>query len=131
MTTFTIAVLAHRAGVGVETIRFYQRKGLIPKPERPVDGVRRYGPDDVERVHSIKAAQRVGFTLAEIAQLMSLRSGAQRAEARELAERKLGEVRRQLADLQQIESTLVALIGRCNANEPDVPCPMIETLRKA
>jgi MerR family mercuric resistance operon transcriptional regulator len=129
MTNFTIAVLAHESGVGVETIRFYQRKGLIPKPERPLSGVRHYGPDDVERIHSIKAAQRVGFTLAEIAQLMSLRSGAQCADARELAQRKLGEVRQHLTDLQHIESTLVALIARCDANEPDVPCPMIESLR--
>jgi MerR family transcriptional regulator, mercuric resistance operon regulatory protein len=131
MNSLTIAGLAHEAGVGVETIRFYQRKGLIPKPERPLHGVRHYGLNDVERVHSIKAAQRVGFTLAEIAQLMALRSGAQCAEARELAERKLVDVRAHLSDLRHIESTLVALIARCDANEADAPCPMIETLRKA
>ena len=68
----TIGALAAEAGVNVETIRFYQRKKLLPEPERPRGGIRRYGPAEVSRVRFIKAAQRIGFTLDEIAQLLQL-----------------------------------------------------------
>ena len=73
--TLTIGVLAEAAGVNVETIRFYQRKGLLPEPDRPVGGIRRYGAADVARVRFIKSAQRLGFSLDDVAQLLRLEDG--------------------------------------------------------
>lgn len=128
---FTIAGLAHAAGVNVETIRFYQRKGLLPEPPKPAAGIRRYGASDVARVRFIKAAQRIGFTLDEIAQLLKLDDGTHCAEAREIAEHKLIDVRRRLADLQRIEFALSGLIDRCAASRGKVTCPLIESLQDA
>ena len=100
--TLTIGVLAEAAGVNVETIRFYQRKGLMQEPDRPLGGIRRYGEADMARVRFIKSAQRLGFSLDEIADLLKLEDGSQCNEAREQAERKLTDVRARLADLKRI-----------------------------
>lgn len=127
----TIAGLARAAGVNVETIRFYQRKGLVSEPPRPAEGARRYGAAAVARVRFIKAAQRIGFTLDEIAQLLMLDDGTHCAEAREIAERKLAAVRRRMADLQRIEATLIELVDRCAASRGKVSCPLIESLQDA
>ena len=83
--TLTIGVLAEAAGVNVETIRFYQRKGLMQEPDRPLGGIRRYGEADMARVRFIKSAQRLGFSLDEIADLLKLEDGSQCNEAREQA----------------------------------------------
>jgi MerR family mercuric resistance operon transcriptional regulator len=125
----TIARLAAEAGVGVETIRFYQRKGLLPEPPRPLGGIRRYGETDVARVRFIKSAQRLGFSLSEVAQLLRLEDGARCGEAREIAALKLAEVRRRLADLHGIETTLVGLIERCASASGRVSCPLISSLK--
>ncbi|MBN8763150.1 MAG: MerR family transcriptional regulator, partial [Thiobacillus sp.] len=106
MRTFTISRLAQQAGVSVETIRFYQRRGLLAQPEKPSGGIRRYGEADVARVQFIKAAQRIGFTLGEIVQLLQWDDGAHCPEARAIAARRLDDVRRRLADLQRIETAL-------------------------
>ena len=100
--TLTIGVLAEAAGVNVETIRFYQRKGLMQEPDRPLGGIRRYGEADMARVRFIKSAQRLGFSLDEIADLLKLEDGSHCNEAREQAERKLIDVRARLSDLQRI-----------------------------
>ena len=73
--TLTIGAFAKAAGVNVETIRFYQRKGLLLEPDRPIGGIRRYGPTDVDRVKFVKSAQRLGFNLDEVAQLLKLEDG--------------------------------------------------------
>ena len=86
----TIGAFAKAAGVNVETVRFYQRTGLLIAPPRPYGGIRRYGGRDVARVRFVKSAQRLGFTLDEVAQLLRLDDGAHCTEARKLAERKLG-----------------------------------------
>ena len=102
----TIGALAETAGVNVETIRFYQRKGLMPEPEKPYGSIRRYGAAELARVRFIKSAQRLGFSLEEIGELLKLEDGARCSEARQLAEQKLVDVRQKLSDLQRIESVL-------------------------
>jgi len=131
MHPLTISHLAHDAGVNVETIRFYQRKGLLPEPVRPSGSIRRYGQMDVARVRFIKAAQRIGFTLDEIAQLLKLDDGEHCAEAREIAAHKLIDVRRRMADLQRIDAALTELVDRCEASRGQVTCPLIESLQEA
>ena len=129
MQTTTISGLAQAAGVNVETIRFYQRRGLLAEPDKPLGGIRRYGQADVARVLFIKAAQRIGFTLDEIAQLLQLDDGTQCSEARAIAERKLADVRTRLADLQRIEGVLTQLVGRCATRRGRVSCPLIDALQ--
>jgi MerR family mercuric resistance operon transcriptional regulator len=124
----TIGALAIQAQVGVETIRFYQRKGLMREPERLLGSMRRYGQQDLGRVRFIKSAQRLGFSLDEIAQLLTLEDGAHCNEAREQAELKLADVRAKLFDLQRIETALVDLVDRCCAAQGNVNCPLIATL---
>lgn len=126
----TIGALAAEAGVNVETIRFYQRKGLLPEPERPYGSIRRYGPTEVSRVRFIKAAQRIGFTLDEIAQLLQLEDGTQCAQARDIAQHKLAEVRQKLDSLNRMEATLAQLVKRCGASRGEVSCPLIASLQE-
>ena len=129
MQALTISRLAREAGVNVETIRFYQRRGLLVEPDKPLGGIRRYAHTDVARVLFIKAAQRIGFTLDEIAQLLKLDDGTQCAEARIIAERKLAVVRDRLTDLQRIEAALTQLVGRCRSSHGQVSCPLIDSLQ--
>lgn len=127
--TLTISGLARSAAVSIETIRFYQRKGLMPEPRRPPGSIRRYGPPDVERVRFIKTAQRLGFALVEIADLLVLEDGTHCSEARELAQRKLDDVRLRLTDLRRMESALARLVKECRAARGKVICPMVAALR--
>ena len=127
----TIGALAETAGVNVETIRFYQRKGLMPEPEKPYGSIRRYGAADLARVRFIKSAQRLGFSLEEVGELLKLEDGARCSEARQLAEQKLVDVRQKLTDLQRIESVLAGLVARCSAVRGRVNCPLIASLQEA
>ena len=127
----TIGALANAATVNVETIRFYQRKGLMKAPPRPLGGIRRYSDSDLSRVRFIKSAQRLGFTLDEIADLLALEDGSHCTEAREKAERKLADVQARLADLQRIEAALQGLVERCCAATGQVRCPLIAALQAA
>lgn len=127
----TIGALADAAGVNVETIRFYQRKGLMPEPEKPYGSIRRYGDADLARVRFIKSAQRLGFSLEEVGDLLTLEDGTRCGEARKLAEHKLADVRRKLSDLQRIESVLSDLVARCSAVRGRVNCPLIASLQEA
>jgi len=129
--TLTIGVLADAAGVNVETIRFYQRKGLMQEPDRPLGGIRRYGGPDLARVRFIKSAQRLGFSLDEIADLLKLEDGSHCTEAREQAERKLADVRDRLADLRRIEVALQGLVVRCCATSGHWTCPLVAALQAA
>ena len=131
MTTLghTIGALARAAGVNVETIRFYQRRGLLAEPDKPLGGIRHYAEADVARVLFIKAAQRIGFTLDEIAQLLQLDDGTHCSEARAIAEHKLTDVRQRLSDLQRIEAALAKLVDRCASRRGQVSCPLIAALQ--
>jgi MerR family mercuric resistance operon transcriptional regulator len=121
----TIGRVAHAAGVNVETVRYYQRRGLVAEPERPLNGVRRYAEDSVMRIRFIRRAQELGFTLAEIANLLALEDGRSCRETRTLAGRKLAIVEARLADLSRLRKTLRALIARCDTSRGKVSCPII------
>lgn len=125
----TIGAFAREADVHVETIRFYQRKGLLPEPERPHGSIRRYGSKDVDRVRFIKAAQRLGFTLDEIDGLLKLEDGTQCCDAASLAAHRLADVRAKLADLQRIEAVLTGMVSACHASQSMVSCPLIASLQ--
>ena len=124
----TIGAFAKAAGVNVETIRFYQRKGLLPEPDRPYGSIRRYGQADVARVRFVKAAQRLGFSLDEIGQLLKLEDGTRCSEAAELAALRLADVRTRLADLTRMEAVLSNLLNECGAHHGSVSCPLIAAL---
>jgi len=124
----TIGALARQAGVHVETIRFYQRKGLLPEPAKPHGGIRRYGAAEVARVRFVKSAQRLGFSLDEVMGLLTLQDGTDCDAARRLAEHKLADVRAKLAELRRIESVLAALVRDCCAAQGRVSCPVIAAL---
>ena len=126
----TIGTFARVAGVHVETIRFYQRKGLLPEPDKPYGSIRRYGTSDVARVQFVKSAQRLGFSLDEISRLLLLDDGTHCDEARELGEKKLAGVRDKLADLRRIEAVLISLVERCRTTQGKISCPLIASLVK-
>jgi MerR family mercuric resistance operon transcriptional regulator len=128
-SSLTIGSVAAAAGVNVETIRFYQRKGLLAEPDKPYGGIRRYAGVDVARVRFVKAAQHLGFSLDEVAGLLKLDDGAHCDEARDLAEQKLADVRARLADLRRIESVLTTLVKSCQASHGTVSCPLISSLQ--
>jgi MerR family mercuric resistance operon transcriptional regulator len=125
----TVGSLAKSAGVNVETIRFYQRKGLLPEPDKPLGGIRRYDPSVLSRLRFIKAAQRLGFSLDEVADLLKLDDGSNCMQAREQAERKLSDVRAKIAELSQIERVLADLVERCCDARGKVRCPLIASLQ--
>lgn len=125
----TIGAYAKAAGVNVETIRFYQRKGLLPEPDRPYGGIRRYGKADVARLKFVKTAQRLGFSLDEIGQLLKLEDGTHCSEAAELAALRLADVRARLADLARMEAALSKLVAECTVHRDNVSCPLIAALQ--
>lgn len=124
----TIGAFAKAADVGVETIRYYQRRGLLPEPERPPGQIRRYGTADVQRLLFIRSAQQLGFSLDEVASLLQLEDGTRCAQAQELAARKLAVVRTRLESLRRIEAALVELVDSCEQHTGDIACPLIAAL---
>ena len=102
----------------------------MPEPDKPYGSIRRYGASDVTRVRFVKSAQRLGFSLDEVAELLKLEDGTHCDEAREQAERKLADVRIKLADLRRIERALAELVERCCAATGQVRCPLIEALQQ-
>ena len=122
----TISVAASKAGVSVETIRYYQRIGLVRQPEKPLSGYRFYPDSVIDRIHFIKRAQMLGFSLAEIKHLLALDDG-DCEQTRELAEKKLVLINQKIEDLQNIAGTLKKHIRVCKTNT-DQSCPLIKTL---
>jgi MerR family mercuric resistance operon transcriptional regulator len=125
-----IGELARRTQCNIETIRYYERIGLLPQPRRGAGRYRRYDADDVGRLKFIRRARQLGFTLDEVRTLMALaatKSGDVRSEARRLAAAQLGQVRAKIADLQAMERTLVEAIRACEAGEQP-NCPLIAAL---
>ena len=123
--------VAERAGVNSQTLRYYERRGLLAEPDRSNGGHRLYPPDTVALLSVIKAAQRLGFTLDEVAALLELDSGQNCGVARNLAEQKLADVDARLRDLRALQRQLRALIARCRIASGTVRCPMIEALAGA
>jgi MerR family mercuric resistance operon transcriptional regulator len=130
MHAMTIGRLAQRAGVNVETIRYYQRLNLIDEPAKPPGGVRRYSDAAVSRVRFIKRAQELGFSLAEVRRLLRLGDPQTCGEARSLAAEKLALVESRVADLERLRGVLKDLIGRCDRRRGKVACPIIESLAR-
>lgn len=124
----TIGRLARNAGVNVQTIRFYQRRGLLVKPSRPPGGVRRYAPDAAARIRFIKRAQALGFSLDEIALLLGLSDGEHCAETKALADKKLAMVEEKLSDLAAIQKVLRGLVNECSKGSRKTGCPIIDAL---
>ena len=120
--------LADEAGVNVETIRYYQRRGLMLEPDKPVTGHRRYAADAVKRVHFIKRAQVLGFTLEEISGLLDLDETHACEETRELASHKLEVIESKLADLKAMRLALKALLRQCDTGAAKGSCPIIHAL---
>ena len=124
----TIGRLAKAAGVNVETIRYYQRRGLVDEPSKPLGGHRRYALSAASRVRFIKRAQQLGFTLDEVTGLLRLEDGQSCRETRLLAERKLTLIEKRIADLNRMRRTLKSLIAECAAGQRPRSCPIIATL---
>lgn len=124
----TIGRLAGSAGVNVETIRYYQRRGLLAEPARPVNGQRRYPALLVKRVRFIKRAQVLGFTLDEIVGLLDLDAARACVDTRELAARKLQLIESKLADLTAMRKTLTSLMRQCDSVGSAGACPIIHAL---
>lgn len=121
--SLTISKLAASGGVGVETIRFYQRKGLLETPTRET-GIRRYGADDLRRLRFIRQAQSAGFSLEEIKELLELDAGHDHARARHLANLRLEALDAKIAELERARASLKALARRCSRSQNE-PCPIL------
>jgi MerR family mercuric resistance operon transcriptional regulator len=132
MVALTISQLARSAGVGVETVRYYQRRGLLPDP-RPrktaAAGTRHYGPDEERRLRFIRSAQAAGFTLEEIAELLRLDSSGDRPRAREMARTRIAALDAQIAALERAREALSKLAHEC-ANGDAGPCPIIASFER-
>lgn len=128
LANLTIARFAEACGVHLETVRYYQRRGLLKTPARLSGGIRRYGPADVARLLFVKSAQRLGFTLDEVAQLLRLDDGAHCNEISEIATRRLEDVRTRLSDLERLEAVLTKLVRRCRTENGQMRCPLIASL---
>jgi len=128
--TLTIGALARAAGVGVETVRFYERKGLLARPPRTPSGYRQFASDAVARLSFIRRAQGLGFTLDEIQELLELRidevAACHTVEAR--ARDKLVSVEAKLRELRRMRRVLRTLVSACEAREPTSECPILEEL---
>jgi MerR family mercuric resistance operon transcriptional regulator len=127
-TAMTIGDLARAAGVNVETVRYYQRLGIFPEPARARGTIRRYPDEALRRLHFIKRAQRLGFSLDEVRMLLELSDGRHCAETRELAERKLALVKAKLADLGAMRDALTGLVSACRRGGRGCGCPLIDAL---
>ena len=132
MADVTIGQLAAETGVGVETIRFYERKGLIAQPRRPASGYRKYDDQIAERIRFIQQAQELGFTLGEINQLLSLRVDPRTscADVRAKAEAKIGDIDGKLATLRRMRTALVEITRTCSGAGPTSDCPILDYMAK-
>lgn len=130
MEYLTIGKLAKKAGVNVDTIRYYEKQGLIPKPQRTESGYRQYTRDSVKRMLFIKRAKGLGFTLKEISELLSLRfdQDARCRDIKDLAKSKMSDIKEKIELLQQIKTALIKLIKACNENQHTDACPILQAL---
>lgn len=129
MPGMTIAKLARAGGVGVETVRYYQRRGLLAEPERSGQlglgsGIRRYGEEDVRRLRFIRTAQGAGFTLEEIGELLALDATDDRARARTMAQHRIAAIDVRIAELSAARDALHRLARQCGSGTAG-PCPIL------
>lgn len=130
MARLTTGELARQGGVNLESIRFYEREGLLPKPPRTAAGYRLFAEDDVRRVQFIKRAQELGFSLREVKELLALRiePGSSCADVRHKAEAKLTDIDKKIRDLQRMKKTLAGLTTACPGRGAISDCPILESL---
>lgn len=127
--SYTIASLAATAGVNVETVRYYQRRGLMSQPPRPLGGIRRYSEADVGQLAFIRRAQQIGFNLAEIERLLNLRGPRSCRSTRDLVSAKLTALDARIRDLRYVRRDLARWLADCDANKANLSCPVIERLK--
>ena len=128
--SLTIGRLARAAGVGIETIRYYQQRGLLPLPQT-IGAYRHYPVALTDRIRFIKRAQELGFSLDEISELLKLEDGADRRSIRRIASERLQQIEEKLADLRRMQKALRHLVTACEHTRADLPCPIIATLAVA
>jgi len=130
MQTFTIGKVARQAGVGVETVRFYEREGLIPSPLRGASGYRQYPETTVSRIRFIRRAKSLGFSLREIRELLSLRGdpAGSSAEVKACAQNKIAVIEQKIHALRRMKKTLVDLTDACDGCVPVRVCPILDAL---
>ncbi len=128
----TRSEVAERAGVGPETVRYYERRGLLPDPPRSAAGYRLYDESQVERLRFIGRAQKLGFTLAEISELLALRAAPEtgRTDVRRCAQEKLSDVEARLRDLRRIRDALKRLVDACDEGRNAGSCPILDAMEQ-
>lgn len=129
MEAFSIGQIAHRAGIGVETVRYYERQGLLPKPPRSQSGYRKYKPEAILCLRFIKKAKEVGFSLKEIKDLLLLRMDmdATCEDVRSRAVAKISDIEQKIQALQRIKQALMDLTAACNGNGSISECPILQS----
>lgn len=133
MKRSTIGWLAKEAGVGVDTIRYYERRGLIPRASRRESGYREYADEDVARVRFIRQAKDLGFSLVEIAELLNLRVDRSKtcADVKREAERKMADIDQRIAELARMRDALKDLALACRGRGPTTECPILDRFEHA
>ncbi|HEY4712795.1 MAG TPA: MerR family transcriptional regulator [Aquirhabdus sp.] len=127
MKTITIGKLAKTAQVGIETIRYYQSRGLLPIPDN-MTGYRQYPLDLVDRIRFIKRAQELGFNLNEITELLSLHGNHQRESIQHITSKRLIQISSKITDLQRMQTVLKCLLTECENTDVNSPCPIIQSI---
>lgn len=127
MQTITIGKFAKSAQVGIETIRYYQSRGLLPTPDKTT-GYRQYPVSLIERIRFIKRAQELGFNLDEITELLSLHGNHQRELIQQITAARLAQIGSKITDLERMQLVLKQLLSECKHTNPDLPCPIISSL---
>lgn len=129
--SLTIGRVSKATGIGIETIRFYEREGLLPKPPRRPSGYREYSPEIVHRIHFIGRAKELGFTLKEIKEFLSFRVDGSKscADVRRRAQAKMEDVKDKIRHLRSIQNALRRLIQECPGKGPTRECPILESFQ--
>lgn len=132
MEMLTIGQLAKKADVNIETIRYYERRGLIPKPHRRDSGYREYSDETAKRILFIKHAKDLGFSLKEVHELLSLKvsPGTTCSDVKSKAEEKIAEIEDKIKILQKMKKALLKLTKICSGSGPVSECPILEALKK-
>ena len=128
MDSIGIGTLAKRAGVGIDTVRYYERSGLLAPSTRLASGYRRYGPLEISRLRFIRRAQALGFTLQEVRELLALSARRDVARVKRAAQAKLDDVNARIASLERIRDGLATLIDACPGHGRAADCPILKTL---
>jgi MerR family transcriptional regulator, copper efflux regulator len=130
MVELTIGQVAKQTHVNIETVRYYERRGLIPEPPRRESGYRQFSPEVITRIKFIKRAQELGFSLDEISELLTLRVDPQMpcSEVKQRAEVKIADIEHKIADLQRMKQTLVKVTNACTGQGSTSVCPILDAL---